>query len=46
MRIALLLSNNLNQEYSDICDFIRAMMSLAIVRSNTLIPQGVRDKEA
>ena len=27
------------------CGFVRARMSLSIVRSNTLILQGARDKE-
>ena len=28
------------------CGFVRAWMSLAIVKSNTLLLQGARDKEA
>ena len=28
------------------CGFVRAQMSLAIVRSNTLLLHGARDKEA
>ena len=42
----LILSNNLNQEYLDMCGFLRGCMSLEIVRSNTLILCGTRDKEA
>ena len=44
--ISLLLSNNLKWEYSDMCGFIRAQMSLAIVRSNTLLLRGARYKDA
>ena len=43
-RLDSLLSNNLKQEYSEKCDFVRARMSLAIVRSNTLLLLGARDK--
>ena len=45
-RLASLLSNNLKREYLDMCGFVRDIMSLAIVRSNTLILRGTRDKEA
>ena len=45
-RLDSLLSNNLKQEYSEKCDFVRARMSLAIVRSNTLLLHGARYKEA
>ena len=44
-RIASLLRNTLRLEYSEMCGFVRARMSLAIVRSNILLLQGVRDKE-
>ena len=44
--LTLLLSNNLKWDYSDIYGFVRARMSLAIDRSNTLILQGARDKKA
>ena len=44
--LASLLSNNLKQEYSEICSFVRARMSLSILRSNTLLLRGSRDKEA
>ena len=40
-----LLSNNLKREYSEMCSFVRARMSLAIVRFNTLPLRGARDKE-
>ena len=43
--LASLLSNNLKQEYSEMCVFVRARMSLAIMRSNTLILRGARYKE-
>ena len=36
-RLALLLSNNLKQEYLEMCGFLRLGLSLAIVRSNTLL---------
>ena len=45
-RLASLFSNKLKQEYSDMCGFVRAWMSLSIVRSNTLLLRGARDKEA
>ena len=44
-RIALLLSNNTKQEFLEMCGFVRAWMSLAIVISNTLLLYGARDKE-
>ena len=43
-RLALVLSNKLKREYSDMCGFVRAWMSLAIVRSNHLFLQGYRYK--
>ena len=36
-RLATLLSYKLKQEYSEMCAFVRARMSLAIVRSNSLL---------
>ena len=45
-RLAALLSYKLKREYSDICGFVRARMSLAIVRSNSLLLRGPRDKKA
>ena len=45
-RLALLLSINLKREYSEMCGFIGDRMSLAIVRSNTLLLRGARYKEA
>ena len=44
--VAFLLGNILKPEYLEICSFVRARMSLAIVISNTLILRGARDKEA
>ena len=44
--LALLLSNNLKREYLEICGFVRAWISLAIVISNTLLLCDARDKEA
>ena len=43
-RLAALLSYKLKQEYSEMCGFVQARMSLAIVRSNSLILHGLRDK--
>ena len=39
-RLATLLSYKLKREYSEMCDFVRARMSLAIVRSNSLLLRG------
>ena len=44
--LATLLSYNLKQEYSEMCGFVRARMSIAIVRSNSLILRGPWDKGA
>ena len=41
-----LLSNKSKQEYSEMYGFVRASMSLAIVRSTTLLLHGARYKEA
>ena len=35
----------MKQEYFDMCGFVRAQMTLSIVRSNTIILCGARDKE-
>ena len=43
-RLAALLSYKLKREYSEMCGFVRARMSLAIVRSNSLPLRGPRDK--
>ena len=43
-RLAALLSYKLKREYSEMCGFVRASMSLAIVRSNILLPRGPRGK--
>ena len=45
-RLAALLSYKLNREYSEMCGFVRARMSLDIVRSNSLLLRRPRDKEA
>ena len=39
-RLAALLSYKLKQEYSEMCGFVRARMSLEIVRSNSLLLRG------
>ena len=45
-RLAALLSYKLNQEYSEICGFVWARMSLAVVRSNSLLLRGPCNKGA
>ena len=44
--LLLLLSDKLKQEYSKMCGFVKALISLAIVITNTLPLRGARDKEA
>ena len=44
--LAALLSYKLKREYYEMCCFVRARMSLAIVRSNSLLLCGPRDKWA
>ena len=46
MRLAALLSYKLKWEYSEMCGFVWAWMSLAIVRSNSLILRGPQYKGA
>ena len=41
-----LISYKLKREYSEMCGFVRARISLAIVRSNSLILRGPWDKGA
>ena len=45
-RLAALLSYKLKQEYSEMCGFVWASMSLAIVRSNNLLLHGPCNKGA
>ena len=45
-RLASLLSYKLKREYFEMCGFVRARMSLAIVRSNSLLLCGPLDKGA
>ena len=45
-RLAALLSYKLKREYSEMYGFVRARISLAIVRPNSLILRGPRDKGA
>ena len=45
-RLALHLRFNMNLEYSKMCRFVQARMSLEIVISNSLVLQGAQDKEA
>ena len=44
--LAALLSYKLKQKYSEMCGFLKARMSLAIVRSNSLLLHGPRYKGA
>ena len=39
-RLAALLSYKLKREYSEMCGFVRARISLAIVRSNSMLLRG------
>ena len=43
-RLAALLSYKLKREYSEMCGFLRARISLSILRSNILLLRGPRDK--
>ena len=45
-RLASILSYKLKREYSEMCGFVRVRMSLAIVRSNSLLLRAPRDKGA
>ena len=45
-RLAALISYKLKREYSEMCGFVRARMSLAIVRSNSLLLRGPQNKGA
>ena len=45
-RLAALLSYKLKWEYSEMCGFVRASMSLAILRSTSLLLRGPCDKGA
>ena len=42
--LASLLRYKLKREYSEMCGFVRSRMSLVIVRSNSLLLCGPRDK--
>ena len=45
-RLSALLSYNMKKEYSEMCGFVKARMSLAIVRSNSLLIRIPWGKEA
>ena len=45
-RLAALLSYKLKREYSEMCGFVRGRMTLAIVRSNSLLLSSPRGKVA
>ena len=44
-RMASLLADAWQREYSEMCGFVRARMALALARSNTLLLRGARDHE-
>ena len=44
--LALILSKNPKQEYLEMCSFVRAIISLVVVRSNTLLLRGAKYNEA
>ena len=45
-RLAALLSYKMKWEYSEMCGFVQARMSLAIVRYNSMLLHGPHDKGA
>ena len=45
-RLAALLSYKMKWEYSEMCGFVQARMSLEIVRSKSLLLRGPHDKGA
>ena len=45
-RLSALLSYKLKREYSELCGFVRVRTLLVIVRSNSLLLRGPRDKGA
>eukprot|EP00957_Ditylum_brightwellii_P102547 7815775-Ditylum_brightwellii.AAC.1 len=45
-RIAALLSWKLKREYSKMCGYVKAQMSLTVVHSNTLLLLGPRDRSS
>ena len=45
-RLGTLFSYKLKQEYSEMCGFVKASMSLAIARSNSLLLRVPREKGA
>ena len=45
-RLAALLSYKLKREYSEMCGFVRARISIAIVRSNSLHLRSLHNKGA
>ena len=45
-RLDKLLSYKMKREYSEMCGFVRARMSLEIVRSNSLLLRSPHDKGA
>ena len=45
-RLAALLSYKLKREYPEMCGFVQARISLAIVRSNSLLLRSPCDKGA
>ena len=44
-RLVALLSYKLKREYSEMCGFVKERMSLAIVRTYSLLLRGPQEKE-
>ena len=45
-RLSALLSSNMKQEYSEMCGFLKARMSLAILRSSSILLHLPQDRVA
>ena len=44
-RMAALLAQSMQREYSEMCGFVRARMALALARSNTHLLRGARNHD-
>ena len=44
-RMAALLAQSMQREYSEMCGFVRARMALALARSNTHLLRGARKND-
>ena len=45
-RLSTILTFKLKREYSELCCFVQARMSITIVKSKSLLLRGPRDKDA